>query len=156
MSSFTPQVPLVIDFDGDTVTMQLKRFKKKHSLKLAPIMAKIEKLNKERGVTDDSMPPEVLPEWYNAVAEILPECIDEWNGLKTVDGVDIKLVEAIEEQYFTVLIAEVMGNLFRISKPAATKEEDELKNLQAQPLDTSMSESCANQEEVVTNISADT
>lgn len=120
MSNFTPTVPFTTNFDGDTVSMDLARLKRKHVIIVAPFMKGVAK----DGTAVIEFGTELS--YSNAMIKILPEVVFNFNGLVTADSTLISLEDAINETYFSALIGAIMSKLFLISKPEE-EEKDELK-----------------------------
>lgn len=132
MSNFTPLVEYKTNFDGDNITMQLQRLKRKDIMKVAPY------LNGDIGEDGEmTMSFENQIQFAEVMAEVLPGSVKSFIGLKDTEGNAIDIGNAIEEAYFQDLISEIMGKLFAISKPS----EAELKNSEAESQDTSQSNS---------------
>ena len=116
MSNFTPLVEYKTTFDGDDITIQLSRLKRKHFLTIAPYITKDvdEEGNLEMSFEDQAQFAEVM-------AQIIPECVKSFNGLvmKTGEPLDINVV--VVEGYFQNLMGSIMAELLQISKP--TEEE---------------------------------
>lgn len=138
MSNFTPTVKYETDFDDDHIVMELSRLKRKGILKISPFLA--------GGVQDDGtikMSFEDQAQMATVMAEILPEHIRNFEGLKDADGNSINIDTVIDEAYFRDLVGEIMGVLFRISKPS----ENEVKNSERKPEDSSKSDNTATTEQ---------
>ena len=77
MSNFTPKVKFVTDFDGDTISMQLARLKRKHVAVIAPFMKGVD--------ADGSAVVEFSNqvEFSNAMMSVLPEVVSDFGGHQT-------------------------------------------------------------------------
>ena len=117
MSSFTPLVKFEVQFENDTITMNLRRLKRKAMMKLTPYMTK-----DGEGALDEI-------ELMNVSADMLPEHVVDFKGLFTKNGMVITIEEMCEEAFFITLQADIVGEIFKIS----SLQEEEAKNSQGRP-----------------------
>lgn len=110
MSNFTPLVHFEIEFDGDTVSMDLRRMQRKDQQKLVPFMSGDIREDGSRIMSFQSQ-----HEMGEAMLDILPDHVSNFAGLTMPDGTAIALETAIEEIYFQELIADILAELMRIS-----------------------------------------
>lgn len=120
MSNFTPKVPFATDYDGDKVTMNLKRFKKETIVKMSPYL--MDNPTETDGTVRMAFENEI--ELTKMMDDILPEQIEDFKGLVMPDGTVISLKEAMDEAYFMPLFKRILGKLFDISKPSVGKKDD--------------------------------
>ncbi len=109
MSQFTPLVRKQYTFEGDTVSVAFARLKRKDFHKLAPHI----KFDADTGKTKMSFHDQI--EFSGVMAEVLPEYVKEFAGLKDSDGNAVTLQQALEEVYFMSLIGDVVSDLFESS-----------------------------------------
>ena len=121
MSSFTPLVKFETTFENDTITMSLKRLKRKAMMKLTPYLIANEESVSTKGKISEM-------ELMNVSADMLPEHVVNFKGLKDADGNEISLEAMCEEAFFIPLQAGIISELFEITK---LREED-AKNSQGQ------------------------
>lgn len=107
MSGFTPSVKRTYEFEGDQVEVVLKRLKRKDFQKWSQHM------KEENGVVKMTFSDTL--EMGNVLFDLLPGYITSFTGLKDGEGNVIDLKTALEEAYFTDLIAKVIQDLFKIS-----------------------------------------
>ena len=114
MSRYTPKVTQQFEFDGDTVTVEFNRLKRKHLLVLSPHM------------TDDAdkLTFEDQVKFTEVAAEIMPECVISMTGLTDIDGNTISIETVTEDAYFVKLVSDIMGAIMSHS----FMSEDEAKN----------------------------
>ena len=117
MSSFTPLVNFETKFEEDTVTMSLRRLKRKSMMLLSPYMD-----NEGEGKIDEIG-------MLNVISDILPDHVVNFKGLVTADGTEITVKEMCDEAFFLSLQSEIISKIFEISKLTG----DDAKNLQEQP-----------------------
>lgn len=121
MSNFTPSVKFSTEFDGDTVTMQLSRMKKKHVMELMPILlrhaGKVTPESNDEIVIDivDMMKDE--SDVIDMASKFLPDYVNNFSGLSDANGAAIDLELAMDQNYFQPLISEIIRELINISKP---------------------------------------
>ncbi|KKL79399.1 hypothetical protein LCGC14_2015240 [marine sediment metagenome] len=101
MSQFTPTVKFTTEFDGDTITMTLKRLTRKQLHTCAPIMENLDNFEKKL-------------QYLDVMAQLLPDVVSDFRGLMTENG-EASLESILEEGFFGPLIDEISGELFRIS-----------------------------------------
>lgn len=110
MSYFTNTVTKTYDYDDDKVTVTFKRMKRKDVL--ATLLGEGTPVEKQE-----------------RVLAYLPDCITQFDGLK-VNGEPITLAQAIEEQYFQPLIADITRDIYEASKLG---DDDQKKSAERQP-----------------------
>ncbi len=116
MSNFTPTVPFSVEFEGDTITMDLRRLSRKGMMTLSPyVTGKVGALD-EMAILDVSV-------------NLLPGHITNFKGLKTETGEDITVAQMVEESYFLMLMSEIISKLFEVSSMGVKGG----KNLRKQP-----------------------
>jgi hypothetical protein len=122
MSNFTPSVKFSTEFDGDTVTMSLYRLKKKHMMKMMPIIARQVSLSANDSEDEVSIN---LTEMLEAEGELsiiaesfIHEYVKDLSGLLSADGEKIDFETVLEQSYFQPLVAQIIKRLFEISKPS--------------------------------------
>lgn len=115
MSNFTPTVDHEIEFDGDTIKLKLARLKKGALIKLTPHIGEADENGDIKMSFQDKM------EFSNLSKEVLDQHVISFEGLTDAEGSKMELKDIYEEVYFQTLIAQVIGQLFVISKP--TKED---------------------------------
>ena len=116
MSSFTPLVKFETTFENDTITMTLKRLKRKAMMSLTPY------LNADGDGKINEM------ELMNVSADMLPEHVVSFGGLKDAEGNSISIEAMCEEAYFISLQADIVSKLFEITQ----LRKGDVKNLQGQ------------------------
>lgn len=119
MSKFTPLVEYETGFEGDTVTMKIRRMTRADQQNLIPFMGDVD----DEGQLKMSFKDE--NELSNAMLGLLPQNIKEFAGLKDESGEDISLETAIKETYFMGLISEILMKLMEVSN---IKAEDKKKS----------------------------
>lgn len=126
MSNFTPLVPFAIDFDGDHITMDLCRLKKKTMLKIGP------HFDGEKGEDGKIVLAfEDQKQLLIMMEGILPEYVSNFDGLKMKDGTKILLEMALEQSYFMILTSAILSKLVEISNPDLGKKDDPKDNGEA-------------------------
>jgi len=127
MSKYTPQVQFATEFDGDKVSMRLARLKRKHVVLMAPFMS---------GETDvdgnDIISFKDEVQLSEVMSKILPEVVTEFSGLVDAEGVAIELTVAVDDMYFSELVAVITKELFTISRPG----KEEIKDIKKPSSDT--------------------
>lgn len=115
MSNFVRSVPFDMEFDGDSVTMNLTPLKRGHMQMMAPFIKSGEDGDK-LSFADNMAVLEVA-------AEILPENVKDFAGL-TIEGTNAGLDEVVGESYFIPLIGEILSKLFDISTVKSNEEKN--------------------------------
>ena len=120
MSNFTPLVPFSIEFDGDNITMNLRRMKKKLLMKIAPFFddSEVDKSGKLKLTIESQL---VL---VNMMEDVLPNQVENFDGLMAKDNTTIPLEDMIPEAYFLELSSDIFGEIFKISNPNLGKKDD--------------------------------
>lgn len=103
MSQFTPTVFFATDFDGDTITMTLKRLTRAQLHIAAPVM--------DEGVIKTF---EGKLKYLDIMAELLPQVVTEFKGLY-IGGVEAKLEDVLLEGFFSPLLDDIGDELFKVS-----------------------------------------
>lgn len=127
MSNFTPLADYTVEFEGDTVTMQLRRLKREDQQKLVPFMGEVGDDGKAKMTFKDQM------EMSNAMQDLLPGHVKNFKGLRDANSANITLEVAIDEVYFQDLVGKILMELMHISN-VGIKEE---KKSEAQPDESS-------------------
>ena len=115
MSKYTPMVEFETVFEGDTVKMKLKQLSRKTFLGWMPYFAKTDENGK--------LSPEDTLKLVNEAADILPEHVVEFKGLKDTDGNAIDLAVVVEEVYFIELVSEIVMRMIEICSVGKGIEE---------------------------------
>lgn len=111
MGNFTPKVKFTTEFDGDTISMELARLKRKHVVALSPFM----KESDAEGNTTMSF--EDQAKFAEALTGVLPEVVFNFSGVTTSDGQPVSLETVISEAYYNGLVVLITQELFAISYP---------------------------------------
>lgn len=101
MSQFTPTVKFTTEFDGDKITMTLKRLTRKQLHTCSPIMENLDSFEKKL-------------EYLDVMAKLLPDVVSDFQGL-VIQGKEVSLDIILQEGFFGPLIDEISGELFRVS-----------------------------------------
>lgn len=112
MSKFTKQINKTYEFDGDKVTITMKRLKRKDAIKLAPYMVEPDKDGKVSMKFEDSLL------FVDKACEVLSTHVTTMTGLFDSDSEVITKEEVFgdgTETYFMSLISEVIGDLMEAS-----------------------------------------
>ncbi len=119
MSQFTPLVSFETEFEGDRITMKLRRLQRKDMQKLTPFM------HAEDGETKVSFTSQM--EFSGMAMDLLPEYVSEFKGLTDSEGNTMTIEAILEEVYFTSLLQELVVEVFSISRLSG----DDAKNSEA-------------------------
>ncbi len=117
MSKYAPLVHFETEFENDVVTMDLDQLSRKTLLSWTPYMSEID----EDGKLNEEMTIKLVGE----AAEILPEYVQNFSGLKDMDGNAIQIETVIEKIYFIELVSEMVMELIEISQIGKKVEVDE-------------------------------
>jgi hypothetical protein len=104
MSNFTPLVKKEYEFEGDTVSVAFCRMKRKHTLRLLPI---IQNLSKANNSEDAKFQEAAQSDLLEKLTDILPEHVKEFSGLKDSDGNPIDFNTVIDDSYFFNLVVDI-------------------------------------------------
>ena len=103
MSQFTPTVEFTTEFDGDTITMTLRRLSRAQLHIAAPVM--------DPGVLGTF---EGKLKYLDIMAELLPQVVTNFKGLH-IAGVEAKLDDILLEGFFSPLLDDIGDKLFQVS-----------------------------------------
>lgn len=118
MSNFTPLVKFSLEFEGDSISMDLRRLKREAILKLSPYLT----TNEQGKVTGLSF--EDQTKFTNVMIEILPSYVTNFSGLVDAIGNLISLEDMIQEAYFQSLVSHIVSKLLLISSPDGGEEKN--------------------------------
>jgi len=119
MSNFSRATTHSTEFEGDTVTMSLHGLKRKHMMMLGPYMPS----------EGDGMGAIESMKLLDVAAELLPDYVSDFKGLKDENGNALGFEDVVDEMYFIELISDIMSKLFDISNMGAK----DAKNSRRQP-----------------------
>lgn len=121
MSQFTPTLHYETEFDGDKITCEMRRLKRKHMLELISVL---KSESSAAGETEAKLTS--MSQLAEAASRILPECLvdKKLSGLKDKDGNALSLDQIIEEAYFAPLIVKLVMFLFANSSIAKGSEDE--------------------------------
>jgi len=119
MSGYTQLVSKKFVFEGDEVEVQFRRMKRKHMLKLLPL---INKFNSAQDGGEDTS--NIMPELLQEVMSVAEEYVAYLNGLKDADGEEISVSQMFDEMYFTELAANISMSLLDASLGPLVKTPD--------------------------------
>lgn len=121
MSRFTKTFKFTLEFDGDTIEVTARRLQQKHFAALTPFIKsdgeekdKAVKVQMKEGV-----------EMLGVAAQILPDCIVEFSGLKAADGTALTLADIVHEVYFMRILSNMLN---RLMAESFLKEDDAKKS----------------------------
>lgn len=98
MSSYLRSIPFTMDFDGDKITARLKPLKQVHAVRMQSLPSHPEVRN---GRNLEVFEPKDLLEFY---VEIIPVYVEEFAGLRAMDGSPVTLQEMVEVNYFSAVV----------------------------------------------------
>lgn len=119
MSNFTPLVQYSTEFDGDKLTMNLARLKRKDMLKLTPYV-----MDAETGEGKINM-----TELIDVASGFIHEYVSAFEGLTDARGNVLKFQDVVDEVYFMGLLSDIITKVFEISNIT----EADVKNSAEQP-----------------------
>ena len=124
MSKFTKNFTVIKEFDGDTITVNMSRMKRKDAMKLAPFMNKAADSDVATMTFEDNM------QMVDAAADLLPKYINSITGL-VIDGVEVTkdselFKTMLEEIYFLELVSELISELVQNSFLQNVKKSEAL------------------------------
>ena len=120
MGRYTQNVVEKINFDGDEITVTLRRMLNKHMLALSPVLVARE----GEGVFERSSRIIV------SAKEVLKECIVKIEGLRDASNVEIPIDTVLEDAYFMSLLDAILGRLLGAS---VLTEQDAKKSVEIAP-----------------------
>jgi len=112
MSKFTKQIKRVYQFEDDTVSVSMKRLKRKDAIKLAPFMSEPDENGQVSMAFEDSL------KFADKACEVLLKYTTVFEGLKEEDGTPIPLEDVFGEEgetYFMELTSNMMSDLMEAS-----------------------------------------
>lgn len=116
MGQFTPTFNIQEQFDGDTVTIELRRLKNKHQLLLAPHMT-------GSATGELRLLFEGFVQLAQVAAQVLPDCVVSIHGLADATGAPLGLSDIVEEAYFSPLVVSIMRELMVQSTVAGVEKK---------------------------------
>lgn len=123
MSNFTPLVTKKFSFEGDEVTVKFARLKRKHMLKMLPLMTKFS--DTVDGIDEDGMSPAQAELVQDVMAELgdrAGEYIKSLEGLTDAAGNPITVEQFTEDSYFMTLFADLLVEMMEASVGPSGKE----------------------------------
>jgi len=120
MSRYTPLVEFQTVFEEDTVTMELDQLTRKQFLSWMPYMSEVDDEGKLS--TENTM------KLVNEAADLIPEYVKNFKGLKDMDGVAITLETVVKKVYFMTLVSEIVMELIQNSQVGKGIEVPDEKN----------------------------
>ena len=114
MSNFTPLVEKIHTFEGDEIRVTFSRLRRKHILKLMPLIQSLDHANSKK---DKSKVDVIQSDLLGQILEILPEHIKEFTGLKDKDGNAISFDTVADDTYFLNLSTDIGMQLIEESLP---------------------------------------
>jgi len=115
MSKYTPTVKFEIVFEDDTVTMKLKQLSRKTFLGWMPYFSKTD--------ADGKLSSEDTLKLVNEAADIIPDHVTDFEGLRDANGNAIPLDIVVNEVYFIELISQIVMKLIEICQVGQGIEE---------------------------------
>jgi hypothetical protein len=116
MSKYSPLVNFETEFEGDTVKMQLKHLSRKTFLGWMPYFSKVEKIDDGEGNTVVKLDEETTLNLVNDAADILPQHVKDFKGLKDTNGDPVSIDVVIEDVYFMELVSEIVVKLIEMAR----------------------------------------
>lgn len=104
MSGFTPLVKYTTFFEKDEVSMQIRNLKRSAMMTLTPHMDDKGKMKLGN------------VEMLNLAADMLPAHVEDFKGLKDIDGNELTFEQVLDQAYFIELLGDIIGKLFDISR----------------------------------------
>ena len=115
MSRYTPLVEFQTVFEDDIVKMQLDQLSREIFLGWMPYMSKVDK--------DGNLSIEDTLKLINDAADILPEHVKDFKGLKDANGDAVSIETIVDKVYFMPLVSEIVMRLIEICQIGKGKEE---------------------------------
>jgi hypothetical protein len=126
MSGYTSLVKKQYTFEGDTVEVQFRRMKRKHMLKLIPVMNEYNEALEVEETGGEAPKPssELVENLLTVVMGHATEYVSYLTGLKDSEGADVGITEVFEEMYFLELATEIAEDLMEESLGPLAKMPD--------------------------------
>lgn len=118
MGNFTTDVVYNTVFDGDDITIKMKRLKVSHMKTLSPFIIR----NDDGKVT---MEFETLLDFVIVAAPILLECITSFEGCNDKDGKPIEFGTVVESNYFLTMLSGILDHLMSCSMVGSDEKKSE-------------------------------
>lgn len=118
MSRYTQKINKVFQFEGDDVKVRYTRLKRKKAFQVTAKLPKgvgADNIREAVSITDALDVMEIM-------ADYLPDQVVHFEGLSDADGNPVTLEEALDEAYFTELVADIALAIFEDSFPAGGDE----------------------------------
>lgn len=113
MGNYTPLVSHSVSFDGDLVTMNIRRLKRADMMKLLPYLSERTNAN---GETETVVAFSSQAELFDVVSEMLKGYVTNFTGLKMADGENVSLENALDEAYYIPLVSDIVAKLIEVSQ----------------------------------------
>lgn len=121
MGRYTQNVIEKIDFDGDEITVTLRRMQNKHMLILSPL------LQENPGEHVFARSSRIIA----GAGDVLKECIVSLEGLRGADNNNIGIDIVLNDAYFMSLVDKILGRLLGAS---VVTESDAKKSAEVAPV----------------------
>ena len=113
MSNFTPLVNKQYEFESDTVKVKFKRLKRKAMFKLMPLIQEARASAGEGG--DKAKLVEFSTEMLGSMLDLLPEYVEEIDGLEDAEGNPITIDTVADDTYFIDLAGDIAMDILDAS-----------------------------------------
>jgi len=130
MSGFTKTKKFAVDFQGDHVTMTLRRLTRDQ---IKTVSQYIEHTPEGNIKVSFTMSLQMIEDGES----FIKECVTNFNGLQDADGNNLTWEDVLDETYFLDLVGMVYGELLRISMvPEDLAKKSDKPQEEDSPLDT--------------------
>jgi hypothetical protein len=117
MSNYVPTVRFETEFEGDIISMELRQLTRKTFLDWTPFLSKMD--------DEGKLSEEDTIKMVNVAADILPEYVSDFKGLKDANGNPISIETVSTEVYFMDLVSILVTKLMEISQVGKGVKDDE-------------------------------
>ncbi len=117
MSGYMPTVRFETEFEDDRITMTLRMLERKVFMNWMPYFSK---LDDDGNLTNQ----EDIIKLVNESADMLPDYVNDFTGLKDANGNAVDLKAVIRDVYFIQLVSTIVAELIKISQMSKTEGDD--------------------------------
>lgn len=118
MSGFTKTFTVTEVFDGDTITIEMKRLRNEHMIVLTPYF-----VESENGDTKVRFKDNI--EKLSVGSKVIPDQVVRFEGCKDKEGRPLGINDIVGEMYFSELVDRLIAHLFVQANPRLQEKKSD-------------------------------
>ena len=119
MSNFTPLVIQEYEFEGDKVSIQFSRLKRKDMIDAMPALKRMSDAKPDEGedatVEQEEALSEAINDVLNSIVDVIPGYVSEFTGLNDTEGNPVPIETVCAEFYFMKLAIKIAVGVMEAS-----------------------------------------